>query len=269
MARRRIQTRRVPRNLKRRKRRVINYKRLMLVLFLAALSVVLTVILFTSPALEIKEERVVGAKIVKPAEVMRSLVMASGSNILLLKKKPIVESILRNPVVKEARLYRKFPSTVIARIVERAPAMSLDTGKGFFAVDASGIPYRTIPSPIPGLPVIVLEPESNLMPKPPVLGKRLTFRNFDGIVETLKVARREGLPGVGKISVDQNGDLCLNVRGKYEVKLGQPDALLAKIRTVIETERKAGGQGAVEYIDVSCPEAPAYKPRKIDSSSAP
>lgn len=256
MVKRRVTTRRVPKNMRRRKRRVINFRRLALNIVCALLGIVLLSFLFTSPNFYITRRKVIGADIVPQSEILKNVQIASGTNIFLLKRKPIETRISSNPIIKAVHLHLKLPNTLLIQVIERQAEYILDTGHAFFEVDSSGVPFRIVQKYNPGIPVICYALDKN-----PVLGRPITIPEFKSAMDTLGLAQRAGLVGITKISVDQSNDLCLNVRDKYDIKLGRPDQLSEKLKIAVNMERKPGLRDSLEYIDVSAPGGSVYKLR--------
>ncbi|HEY3297634.1 MAG TPA: FtsQ-type POTRA domain-containing protein [Armatimonadota bacterium] len=235
---------------------MINYRRLALIIVVTVFFVVSISSLLSSPYFFISKVRVVGTKTIPQSAIKKCVKLPVDQNIFLLHKRPIEQRVLANQVVQEVRLYRKLPDSLTVRIVERKAAFILDTGSAKFDIDSRGVPFRTTSLAKPGVPVI-----SYAMAKSPVLGRPITRSSFTGAMEAIVLAREKGLAGAGKITVDQNNDLCLNVSDKYEVRLGQPDRLSTKLDITVDMLRILGSDENLEYFDVACPEAAVYKPR--------
>ena len=69
-----------------------------------------------------------------------------------------------------------------------------------------------------------------------------------------------------RISIDQNANLCFNSKDMgYEVRLGPPEQLREKFVLLAALENRLPDvRRDCEYIDVSCLEAPAWKPRTVN-----
>lgn len=243
---------------RRRKRHVVNKMRLAVSAVVLILVVELTVVALTSPLFAVKKVRVVGNKTVPSAEILRALRLSSDSNIFLVNKQQVAAKLEGNPVINHVRLRRRLPGTLIVAVVERKPRLILETGGVLYEVDSWGVPFRVVKRLNGKLPVI-----SCAVPGRIALGKPIYAAAFDVARECLLLAQEKKIAGLLKITVDQNRDLCLNVRDEFQVKLGRPEQLSEKLDIAVQVrEQIPEFRQRGEYIDVATPEAPAFKLRK-------
>lgn len=237
----------------RRKRYVINVKKLVLSFLLLLLAGEITWAAFSSPWFYVTKIKPIGNRLMSSKEVKERLNLPNHTNIFVIKKRTLISGVKKNPVVKDVRLYRLLPGTLIVQVIERKPVFVLSIGEKLYEVDHSGIPFRSVKNAYSALPVISCNVPCV------IVGKRPNSSVFNTAMECLLMAQKMKFRVV-KLSVDQSQDLCLNIRDGYQVKLGRPDRLVDKLdvaaRTVdqIPEFRQRG-----EYIDVSCPEDYAFK----------
>ncbi len=227
----------------------------MLCLGCIALAVEVVMTLFNSPQFMIRKTIVHGNRLVPVRQVLQDVRFATGQNIFLVKDKAIVRTLTRNPIIASVHIHRKLPRTLIVDVTERRPCYVLNTGTAFYEVDRSGIPYRIMPAEDPGLSAIVCGVSERV-----ILGKPLRSPTVAKARECLLLAQSKKIFSAVEITVDQTGCLCLNVRDKFQVKMGRPDQLSDKLNLVQRVlgqvpEFKQRGM----YIDVTCPDAPAFK----------
>ena len=240
---------------RRRKRHVINKKRLVLTMLLVTLGVEVAFVVFTCPVFYVRKIRPVGNRTISSAEIVQALDIPPESNVFLIRKAMVVRQALKNPVVKEARVYRRPPGTLVLRIVERKPHAVLDTGGTLYEVDSSGVPFRAVKEASADVPVIFCDLSSEV-----VFGKPLDDSAFKIGRECLLLAQQEEISGVAKITVDQNHHLCLNVRDDFEIRLGRPEQLSEKLGIAAQAMKQIPRlRQHGEYIDVTCPKAPVMK----------
>ena len=240
---------------RRQKRRVINRKRLLLSIFLVIIGGELVFALLTSPMFAVKRIIVAENMTVSDGEVLRVLKIPKHANIFRVDKVSALREVRRNPVVENASMRRRIPSTLIVTITERTPVFTLNSSGNLYEIDASGIPFRQDKALTQKLPVV-----SCRVPKRIVLGRPIRDATFAAARECLLLAQAKKVFSGITITVDQKREMCLNVRDDFQVKLGKPEQLARKLdiaEQVIQQTPEFRKRGA--YIDVTCPEAPAYK----------
>jgi len=240
---------------KHRKRRVINVKRLILSLLLTLLAVEVTVAAFTSPWFGIKKVRLIGNETIASRDILRRLDLRPDSNIFRISKRAMARRVMGNPVVKEVRFYRRLPSALIVRITERAPDLTLNAAGRMYEVDSAGVPFRAVRRAKSEAPVL-----SCKVPRRIVLGRPIRASSFGVARKCLLLVREKKIFQVTEITVDQNNDLCLNIRDGFQVKLGRPEQLSAKLNMaarIVKQIPEFRQRGA--YMDLTVPEAPALK----------
>lgn len=240
---------------KRHKRRVIEWGRLLSVLLLVALTIEVIGALLTSPYFSIRKISVSGNKSLSTSQVMSLLDKLKGSNIFRIDKHEIVKRLKQNPVIKDARVFRRLPNGLLVHVIERKPDAILSVNGELYLLDSSGIPYRPISEVDRRLTIILCNNLSAVR-----MGKCISALEFTVARQCLLQVRKEKLPKITEIYVDQNDGLCLNTRDGFKVILGQPDQITQKIHEAarvireIPDFRKKG-----EYVNVSSPGNPAYK----------
>lgn len=243
---------------RRRPRSRVNYKAIAGYTLTTILVALLTYFALVSPMFYVKRVLVTGAKTVGNAAIVRAMDLSSTQNILLVAKRRIVARLLQNPVLKDAVIYRRLPGTVSVRITERDTDVVLDSGGKLYDVDDAGIPFRTSAVADPGCTAIACSVKERV-----VLGKPLKDDAFLSARSSLLLSRQHGGIPVTRITVDPSGELCLNVKDGFPIKLGRPERLPLKIKIIAKMlDEIPDVVQDGEYIDISCPEAPVYKPKK-------
>ncbi len=249
---------RAARRPERRRRYRINAPRLILSLLLILLAGESMLAVLKLPWFEIRGVVVQGRKLVDRKFVVQSTRIPDKSNIFTFPTRGIADRLRPNPIIKGVTVHRKFPNTLVVRITERKPYAVLSAQGRFYETDAAGIPFRTVASPDPKLPVL-----SCTVPKAIALGKPITAPAFKLASRCLRLAQPFGKLSVRKITVDPNNDLCLNVQDGILIRLGQPQQMEGKLE---KAEQTINLVPHLEYVDVTCPEAPALKPKQSDSN---
>lgn len=239
----------------RRKRYIVNAKRLMLCILLILLAVEVALAAYTSPWFYVKHKRVVGNKTVSSSEILDRLQIPHNCNIFALNKREAESRLAGDSVVKEVRLYRRPPNTLIIRVVERMPDLVLSTGGKLYEVDSSAVPFRVVDEADARLPVLSCEVRERI-----ILGQPLDDAAFNTGRNCLLLARAEKKLRVAKLTVDPKNYLCLNTTDGFQVKLGRPEQLSEKLDIAARAvEQIPEFSKSGQYIDVTCVEAAALK----------
>jgi len=242
----------------RRKRKGISARKIILALLLIMLAGEAVYAVLKLPWFEISAVRVYGRKLT-PAEFVAGCTKTPPkSNIFLFKTRNMVAKLQRSPIIEQATVSRGFPNTLVVRITERRADFVLSTHRKYYEVDAGGLPFRIVPRPNPKLPELACK-----VPKPITLGKPIKTSAFISATNCLRLARGKKNFRVRKITVDQSNDLCLNVQDGLLIRLGRPQHIEDKLD---KAERTMELVPDLEYIDVTCPEAPALKPSQSGSN---
>ncbi len=233
---------------RRRKRYVINAWRLTLSCLLFLLLLELVVTAFTSPWFYITNIKIEGTKILNPKAVVNELNIPPKTNLFRLQTRPLVQRLLKNPLILRASVHKAIPRTLVVRITERKPLLTLSTNGKYYEVDRYSVPFRIISKPPTDLPLVICETTQKI-----ILGKPLKTQSLNSAIECLLIAKQKKNFTVAKIFVDQNGDLCLNTSDGLEVKLGRPAKLSVKLDIVESAlEQMPNIRTDAEYIDVRC-----------------
>lgn len=219
-----------------------------------------------SPELRIAKVRVSGTRLIDGASVeadVKRVIQQDRSffgryhNILILPKRRIVRRLLADhPEVRSVVIGRILPKTVVVRVQERRTFATVTNGAGFWLVDRDGLAFHRTNGPIASVPTVELPPDAAIR-----LGRRIDHSGIApalACVDGCRPLKRK----IDKISVDQAGNLCLNIGSDFYVKLGQPIEIPEKLKKLSEIIQS--GQGIGEdalYIDVSCTERPVMKPK--------
>lgn len=239
--------------------------------------------LLTAPQLRITQVRVIGTKLVSADAVQADAKsVAFGKNILIFSKDQISLKTRKNrPEIQKITIGRILPRTIVLRITERKPFLALqntkatvvlataDAGKqqpedvSFWLVDNAGTPFHKVKDAPSDLAIVDIPLENNINIQP---GKSIKDPSFMNALKCLRECNTISYK-VSKISVDRVGNLCLNNRSNFYVKLGLPLDIPKKLKDLPRIVQGAQDRGLqLEYIDLSCPGRAAWKV-KTDSTN--
>ena len=214
-----------------------------------------------APGLHVTKVRVLGTQTLTPQQVFAEAQVPSNTNVLWMLRQPLTKRLAADPVIDHAERTVRLPDTLVLTVTERRPYAVLASGGQCWLLDRSGVPYRQLDTPLPGLPMI--EADSAALPAAVDLGRPLPAVWLPDAYRLLALTRSDPDWTGAKIAVDQNLNLCLNNRGKPQVRLGQADSLPWKMALAHAALSAYGGalSARAAYIDVSCPQQPVWRPR--------
>ena len=216
-----------------------------------------------TPSLAVKTAKIDGVRLADKSLVQKAAKTAFGQNTLLLRKSPIVSNIRCLAEVKDVKMGRSFPDGVWLKITERKADAVLSSSRGFCLIQDDGLMFHRVKTPVGGVPIVEVAKCDQIK-----IGKVACKPDVRFALDVLQSARREGLR-ISKISVDPKGDMCLNMKSKLYVKLGQPDDIARKMSLLRNTlVYKPSIAKDAAYVDLSCPSAPVWKPKEVAQVSS-
>ena len=232
-----------------------NARQIIMTILLLGLMVEIVVAALTSPYFNIKNISVTGNITIPSKSIIETASIPSETNIFRLQTRRIVDDLLINPVIRRVRLHRKLPDGLIIAVNEREPDCLLKTPDNAYEIDSAGVPFRVPVKIDENIPIIIYDLKQRIL-----LGKQIVDEIFTASRRCIEISRINCPFRIKEITVDQNGDICLNSHDGFNVKIGRPVDLEHKMdiasQVVIQIPlfRTTG-----DYIDVTCPDAPAVK----------
>lgn len=179
-----------------------------------------------TPLLLVKQIRVDGVQLVKKDAVTSAAQYALKRNILLVSKGAALKKIGAISEVENVRMGRTFPDKLWIRVQERKPSAVITDGSNFFLAQADGYVFHKVDGPVKGIPTISLCNSEVLK-----LGSQASSPDAKDALEALKCARKSGV-AVDKISIDRDGNICLNMDSNFYVKILQPEDIAKNVMLV-------------------------------------
>lgn len=210
----------------------------------------------TTPSLDVKSVDIKGVRLADSEAVRRAASRAVGRNIILIRTGPILHEISRLSEIRQVKMGRRFPDRMWIRVWERRPDAVLAMARGFYLAQRDGFVFHKVDSPPRGVPIIRLAVRERLVP-----GGTVRSASARCALDVLQIARTKAIK-LDQISVDPEGDICLNMGSNFCVKLGGPEeiawkmSLLQKMLAHRPSIVREGG-----YINLVCPSNPAWKPK--------
>src|SRR5262249_54564981 len=140
---------------------------------------------FASPRVAVRSVRVVGARRVPANAVAELAGVRPGRNIFCVNLALARARVLREPMLRDATVNRSLPATIVIRVAERVPRVTVVDGGRFWEVDEQGIPFRERPGPLPNVPTLELPASQAVEP-----GNALPPEQWRAALSCLELASR-------------------------------------------------------------------------------
>jgi len=214
------------------------------VLGLAVASVIIVLLLLTSPLLSVRKVDVEGVVYANPELVASIVDSIDGEPILTVDLDAAENKLLLIPWVRQARVSMHLPSRVTIEVVERSPIAFFRSVDGFNRViDRDGRVLDVIEGdPVDFTPIIGTGPNLS--------AGQNTEQPFLGAAELINALPSELRDRLLTVTVSPEGAVSLALTNDVEVLFGRPDDFQVKLVGVVN-EIKRQGSRRYAIIDVS------------------
>ncbi|QBE49928.1 FtsQ-type POTRA domain-containing protein [Leucobacter triazinivorans] len=199
-----------------------------------------------TPLMAVREVQVIGASAVNQSEVEQALVPFDGRPLALVDDADVHRALEPFPLIQRYAVERVPPHTLVVRIEERVPVVSVSGDAGYSFYDAAGVLLGRGEEPPAGVPVASGSVAD------------LSSAAFQSAARTLRdmpSGLREQIVGVEATSAQ---DVAFTLGSGVRVLWGDSDRTQSKA-AVLQTMVTALGDRPLEVIDVSSPDAPVFR----------
>jgi hypothetical protein len=225
--------------------------------WLVVLCVELGAAVSTSPWTGLRAATVDGAVPRDRGWIAATLAPLAGRPVMRLDTRGLQATILSEPRIEHVELTRGIDGRLAVRLGYRTPFARVRGRQWLADVDRTGVPFQRSADPQPFN--IYLRGDTKV-----VLGKRLP--ELDAPLEVLLGVGERHLADSADVTVDPDGEICLNLGASAPVLLGAGERIPEKLdvlRSILD--REPGLLDAAEYLNLKCPEAPAIRRTKRDN----
>lgn len=218
-------------------------------------------VVLNSAFFSIRDVRVLGARHVPDAEILRIAAVEEGDNLIALPTSEVTARLEGQPWIAAAIVERDLPTTVVIRVVERRPAGWIEDPNGQVVIAGDGTVLAREQTPPQTLPAMGSWPDA-LAPGDTI----------DALTEQLRISA--AMPpwlrrSIASTDLD-DGDVVLELRNGGSVLYGASTEVAAKNRALGSMLRWAEEQRiAVRTVDVRIPSAPSLAPVGGSTVTAP
>jgi cell division protein FtsQ len=194
-------------------------------------------VVWLGPALPVDSVRVVGAQLVPVDDVRAAAGVRPGTPLARVDVGAVHRRVAALPPVREVRIGRDLPGTVVIRISERTPAAVVERPGGPWLIDAAGVVYAPTASRPPGLVLLKI---------PSPAAGDATTRAALTVLRSLPPGLREPLAA---LAADAPARVRLELTDGRTIVWGDSSENEAKARVALVLLTRPG-----RTIDVSAPE---------------
>jgi len=239
----------------------LRFRRILRMLILALCIGLLGEVIYTlyhSPRFNITAVKVEGAGLVSEL-MIREIAPAPGFNLFALQDEEIVRKIQQKKnfsFVQKIEVRRRPPGTLLIKVQERRPVAFLQQPWGRILLDSGGVAFyspNSLPKNLPELQGLAVEQAS--------LGHPLKGERAKALQEGLAALTKSPKLKLQFLTIDERGELTAQLVGGAELRLGEADNLEEKVRRAEIALSGPGKPEEVEYLDLSAPDAPVWKPK--------
>lgn len=199
-----------------------------------------------TPIMAVREVQVVGTVNVNPADVQQALARFDGRPLALVDDAEVHRALEPFPMIQHYAVERVPPHTLLVRIEERVPVISVQGDAGFAVFDSAGVLLASAETPPAGAPVGV--------------GAVTDFSSeaFRSAGRALRDMPDELRAQVVSVTASSGQDVTFTLSNGIEVLWGDADRTRYKAEVLARMLVALADRG-VEYIDVSSADAPVFR----------
>jgi len=209
-------------------------------------------ILLRSPFFEVRNVLVQGNQLIDQGKIKSVSDIAPGANIFKVDLAAGASRLKLIPMVKDVKVTRSLPSTVVIDVKERKPLGLLPTGEGFIEVDCDGVYLQKANAGAPGLPVVTGIQCDIISPGEVVKDGRL-----GDALTVISSMPSEIVADLSEVHVDNDGQIRLYTIEGIQCRIGLAEDIQNKgdILTRLLKELRTQ-QDKIKYVDLSCADKP-------------
>lgn len=199
-----------------------------------------------TPVMSVRHIEISGTASVNPADLQQALTRLEGTPLALVDEGEVRAALEPFPLVQRYAIERIPPDTLLVRVEERVPVISVEQDGAYLQYDAAGVLVGSSEAPVAGVP--------------PAEGRarNLSSEAFSASARVLRDMPAELRAQVTGVSASSGQDVLLVLDNGAEVMWGGPEDTARKA-VVLTTMFASLADTPVSYLDVSSSEAPVFR----------
>lgn len=209
-------------------------------------------ILLNSSLFDVSRVLVRGNHFMEEEKIRTVADIGQGTNIFKVNLNAAAGGVKLLPMIKDVKVKRSLPSTIVIEVTERKPLGLLPTAEGFIEVDRDGVYLKKTGVGLSGLPVVtgIQTPIPN--PGEPVQAGRLSeaLGVIDGLPE-------DAVSILSEVNISENGQVTMYTLDNIQCRFGMASEAAEKGRVLVQILKEIQSRGEkIQYIDLSCASSP-------------
>lgn len=236
--------------IKDKKRKKVNFKRIIKIILLMAFIIGTTIFVMTTPIFNVTEINVEGNSRISNERIESLSKISLNVNTYQYSKKNIIENIKEEPYIESVQVKRKLPSTIIINVEERNRDFFISNYGSYIYIDKQGY-ILEISNEVEKLPEIkgFSTNTENLVP-----GNRISDDDLEKINTAQKIIENiknnEIESEITCIDVSNTNDFCVIMQGEEKkIHLGNASNINDKILMLKEILTKEKGKTGEIFIE--------------------
>jgi len=214
------------------------------------------------PVWQISSVKVAGINYLPEAKMISTAKIPQGENIFLIDLDEVRARFSNMIQIKEIKIKRKLPSTIVIEIKERAPYAIVVIGGTTSLVDEDGyvIAGKSLSSSIYKLDISKYPVIRGVNKKNLEKGMRLDQNDREFVRTALEMLSKFIDISAIQIEVGDREDIVIYIEDILKVKIGAPSDIERKIKIIKAMRDSVQGKWTkITYIDVRVPDSPVIK----------
>jgi cell division protein FtsQ len=158
------------------------------------------------------------------------------------------------PAVKDVKLTRKFPSTVVIQLTERKAVAFLPVDKAFIEIDAEGIYIRRGKMQEKSIPVI-----TGCTVNDASIGHEIKDTNVQTALQVIAELPKEMINILSEIHIDNQKRVVVYTIHGVQGRFGYPEEISQKGRIFLQVLNQLDDGQKIEYVDLTSFKLPVVK----------
>lgn len=213
-----------------------------------------TYVLLQSPIFSVKNIEIIGRSDISQQELVKLSGVALGNNIFKLNLQEGQRKIQLLPAVKDVKITRKFPSTVIIQLTERKPVALIPVKNNFIEIDEEAVYIRQGKIEQKSIPIITGCNVGDVK-----LGEKIKNSKVQTALQVMADLPAEMLNILSEVHIDDQGRVVIYTIHGVQGRFGYPEDISQKGRIFLQVLNQLQDQQRIEYVDLTSFKLPVVK----------